>query len=80
MLDTYRIERRIQEIHKRLKKLNDKFKPLRESEFVKDDSLNAEAERHLQTAIQACIDIANHIVASLGFKRSLKKQAKSFTN
>jgi len=78
VLDTYRIERRIQEIHKRLKKLNDKFKPLRESEFVKDDSLNAEAERHLQTAIQACIDIANHIVASLGFNKKFEKTGEVF--
>ncbi|KKQ93690.1 MAG: hypothetical protein UT19_C0008G0015 [Candidatus Woesebacteria bacterium GW2011_GWB1_39_10b] len=78
MLDTYRVKRRIKEIHKRLKVLNDKFKPLERSEFIPDDSLNAEAERHLQIAIQACIDIANHIIASLGLNRNFETVSEVF--
>ena len=78
MLDTYRTRKRIQEIHKRIKKLEEKFKPLGEREFVEDDSLNAEAERHLQVAIQACIDIANHIVASLGLNKKFETVGEVF--
>lgn len=78
MLDTYRIRRRIQEIHRRLKVLNEKFKPLNEKEFISDDSINAEAERHLQIAIQACIDISNHIVASLGLNRKFETTGEVF--
>ncbi|MFC1496824.1 DUF86 domain-containing protein, partial [Candidatus Margulisiibacteriota bacterium] len=34
-------------------------------EFLKDGKLQDLAERRLETAIQCCIDIANHIISSL---------------
>ena len=78
MLDTYRIERRIQEIHRRVKLLNEKFKPLSEDELTKDEILNSSAERNLQIAIQACIDIANHMVASLGLNKKFETTGEVF--
>lgn len=69
MLDTYRIKIRIAEIRKRLNILHRDFKGIPEDQMVKDEALNAAAERHLQIAIQACIDIANHIIAALGLEK-----------
>ena len=78
MLDTYRIRTRIAEIRKKLTILDKNFKGLSERKFLEDERLNAEAERHLQIAIQACIDIANHIVAALGLERPAKETTEAF--
>lgn len=78
MLDSHRIGSRIKEIRKRLTILDKEFKGISEEEFIKNDRANAEAERHLQVAIQACIDMANHIVASLGIDRPFKDTAEVF--
>jgi len=68
MLDTFRIRTRTKEIRRRLTLLDKRFEAIKKEDFLKDEGLNAEAERHLQVAIQACIDIANHIVSSLGLE------------
>ena len=39
-----------------------------EDRFLKDPLLTASAERYLQVAIQAMLDICNHIVADLGLE------------
>ena len=39
-----------------------------ENSFLKDPFLAGSAERYLQVAIQAVLDICNHIVADLGFE------------
>ena len=39
-----------------------------EESFLKDPFLSASAERYLQVAIQAVLDICNHIVADLGLE------------
>ncbi len=80
MLDTHRIRTRIKEIRKRLMTLDKNFKDIPEEKFIKDEALNAAAERSLQVAIQACIDIANHIVASLGIDRPIKDTAEVFSS
>lgn len=80
MLDTLRVRTRIKEVRKRLTILDKNFKNIPEKEFVKDERVNAAAERHLQVAIQACIDIANHIVASLGIERPMKDTAEVFSS
>ncbi|HEX6977353.1 MAG TPA: DUF86 domain-containing protein [Patescibacteria group bacterium] len=69
MLDIYRIKDRIAEIRKRLNILSKKFKGISKDELLGDESLNAEAERHLEVAIQACLDIASHLVSSLGLDK-----------
>ena len=39
-----------------------------EESFLKDPFLSASAERYMQVAIQAVLDICNHIVADLGLE------------
>lgn len=78
MLDTYRIRTRIQEIRKRILELERHYKEVSKEKFVKDERLTAAAERNLQVAIQACLDIANHIVAALGLERPVEETAEVF--
>jgi uncharacterized protein YutE (UPF0331/DUF86 family) len=56
-----------------------RFKPLRERQLIGDEDANAAAERHLQIAIQACLDIANHIVSSFGLERPAQETSEVFT-
>lgn len=78
MLDIYRIRTRIQEIRKRVLELENNYKGITKEKFVKDGMLTAAAERNLQVATQACIDIANHIVATLGLERPVEETAEVF--
>lgn len=78
MLDTRRVRRRVREIRKRLLYLEKDLKPVPKGEFIKDEALNAVAERNLQVAIQACIDIANHIVSALGLELPKEDTAEVF--
>lgn len=78
MLDIYRVRTRIEEINRRLRILNRDFKPLEEEKLTTDETINAAAERHLQIAIQASLDIANHLVASLGLKRPAESAGEVF--
>src|SRR3990170_6672779 len=78
VLDTYRIRARIEEINRRLRMLNRDFKPLSEKELTGNETLNAAAERHLQIAVQACLDISNHLIASLGLQRPSEKVSEVF--
>lgn len=80
MLDTHRIRTRIKEMRRRLIILGKNYKDIPEEKFVKDENLNAAAERSLQVAIQACIDIANHLVSALGLERPSKETAEVFTS
>jgi len=78
VLDSYRIRTRLKEINKRVRILNEKFKPLSEEKLTKDEILNTSAERNLQIAVQACIDIANHIVAAFALDRAFRETAEVF--
>ncbi|OGD92419.1 hypothetical protein A2697_00945 [Candidatus Curtissbacteria bacterium RIFCSPHIGHO2_01_FULL_41_44] len=80
MLDTYRIRARIKEIRKRITTLDKNFKGIPQEQFLQDETANAAAERNLQIAIQACLDIANHIVAALGLERPIKETAEAFVS
>ncbi len=68
MLDTFRIRSRVKEIRRRLVLLDKYSKPLLKRVLIEDEMQNASAERNLEVAIQACIDIANHLVSSLGLE------------
>ena len=78
MLDTYRVKTRIEEIRRRLQILEKDFKSLPEEKLVTDENLYAAAERHLEVAIQACLDIANHLISSLGLERPQKEASEVF--
>lgn len=61
-------------IEQRLMKLEQTIRKLKHianhtwDEYSKNEGLKDRAERNLQLAAQACIDIANHIVADSGFR------------
>lgn len=78
MLDIYRVRDRISFIREKIRKLEKDFKGKPKETFLKDEKFNAAAERFLQTAIQACIDISNHIIASLGLKKPTEDTAETF--
>lgn len=54
------------------------FKKIPEHKLITDENLYASAERHLEVAIQASLDIANHIVAAFGLERPKKEAGEAF--
>ena len=68
MLDREAIRQRIEEIQRRRSFLEDYVGESLE-EFTQDVAHYELALRHIQIAIQACLDIAKHIVAAKSFKR-----------
>ncbi|MEO7804759.1 MAG: DUF86 domain-containing protein [Actinomycetota bacterium] len=62
MVDSESVHRRLREIDKRLVLLRELREAGRDA-FKQDVHRQAEAERHLQLAIQAALDICGHIVA-----------------
>lgn len=78
MLDIHKIKTRLEELRKRIVILRRDFSILSEEFLLKDENLYASAERHLEIAIQACLDIASHIVSSLGLERPKQKPAEVF--
>lgn len=66
MVDSHVVLTRIDKIRECVKKL-ETFGLLGEESFLKDASACDSAERNVQIAIQAVIDIGNHIVADMDF-------------
>lgn len=62
LVDAEVVGRRLREIGRRLAELRD-IRSHSESVFLTDTALQAQAERHLQLALQCAIDIALHILA-----------------
>lgn len=62
MVDPEVVRRRLRELDRRLGRLR-AIRQSGEDAFGSDEALQAQAERHLQLAIQAALDVANHIVA-----------------
>lgn len=68
MLDKEAIKQRIEEIQRRRSFLEDYIgEPL--EEFTQDVAHYELALRHIQIAIQACLDIGRHIIATKSFER-----------
>ena len=78
MLDTYRIGERLSLIRTRLLLLEKEYGGQPKERFFKDEMFNSAAERSLQVAIQATIDISNHIVSALGLKKPKEDTAETF--
>lgn len=78
MLDTYRISERLSLVRSKLLLLEKDYKGQPKEKFFKDEKFNSAAERILQVAIQACIDISNHLVSALGLKKPSKDTAETF--
>ena len=68
MVDANIISARIHRIRECVGFLGQIAKVTNEESFLKDPFLSASAERYLQIAIQAVLDICNHIVADLGLE------------
>lgn len=68
MVDIEAIKQRIEEIQRRRSLLDD-FVSMSYDEFSQDVNIYEAACRHLQVAVQACLDIAKQIIASNGFDR-----------
>lgn len=62
MVDPETVSRRLRELDRRLGLLRG-IRGLGRAAFLADEGLQAQAERHLQLAIQSVIDVALHIVA-----------------
>lgn len=62
MVDHEVVRRRLRQIDRRSSALS-QIAAVNSDEFVRDDNLQAQAERHLQVAIQAMIDVALHILS-----------------
>lgn len=62
MVDAEAVRRRLREVGRRLAALRE-VALHGEERFLSDAGLQAQAERHLQLAIQAAIDVALHLVA-----------------
>lgn len=63
MVDRYVVQARIAKIRQYVALLRKIRRLAEEQQFVKDPLIYGNAERYLQLAIQAILDISNHIVA-----------------
>jgi len=76
-IDIVRIQTRFKEIEARLRFLQEAANSKQE-EFLTDHRLSASAERDLEIAIQACLDIADHLIAKLGLELPKKDRKETF--
>lgn len=67
-IDRQRITSRIEEINERLKYLRGSAK-VDKVKFLTDHIIATFTERDLQVAIQACLDIANHLIAKFNLEK-----------
>lgn len=77
-IDRERIKKRIKEIHHRLQSLKHLEKENEEIKFLVDETISAASERHLQIAIQACLDIADHLIAKLSLETPKEDKKEVF--
>ncbi len=69
MIDKSLIERKIDIILENLKYLQD-VKEIQKDPFLASFEKIQATKHSLQESIEACIDIANHVIASMGFERA----------
>lgn len=78
MVEKERIQTKLAELRKRVNLLEKHFKMLTEEKLILDETLYAAAERHLEVAIQSCMDIGSHLIAQLGLDRPKKENKEIF--
>ncbi|HHZ16450.1 MAG TPA: DUF86 domain-containing protein [Peptococcaceae bacterium] len=76
MVDREKIERRLEKLEQAVRKLKE-IASYSWEKYYQDEGLKDRAERNLQLAAQACIDLANHLIADLGLRAPLT-YAESF--
>ncbi len=77
MVDKEKIEQRLVKLEQAMRKLKEIALQSWE-QYNNSEALRDRAERNLQVAAQACIDIANHIIADRGY-RTPQGYAESFS-
>lgn len=78
MLDHSRIRDRLAEVRKRLQSLKKSVETVDEEQFLTDSLIADATERRLQVAIQACLDIAGHIVSQAAVKKPKQENKELF--
>jgi uncharacterized protein YutE (UPF0331/DUF86 family) len=68
LVDRYVVQARIEKVREYVRLLGKIRRMADERRFVADPFVYGNAERYLQLAIQAVLDISNHIVADLNLK------------
>jgi uncharacterized protein YutE (UPF0331/DUF86 family) len=76
VVDKEKVEQRLMKLEQAVRKLRGIGMQSWE-EYSSNEALRDRAERNLQVAAQACIDIANHIIADSGY-RTPQGYAESF--
>ena len=77
-IDIERIQKRFREIEVRLKYLHESAATDKIT-FLTDHRLATSTERDLEIAIQACLDIADHLIAKLGLELPKKDRKETFS-
>lgn len=67
MVDKDKVEQRLMKLEQAVRKLREIAEQPWE-EYAANETLRDRGERNLQVAAQACIDIANHIIADHGYR------------
>jgi len=67
VIDREKVEQRLVKLEQSVRKLKEIASESWE-QYSTSEALRDRAERNLQVAAQACIDIANHIIADKGFR------------
>ena len=67
MVDKEKVEQRLTKLEQAIRKLKE-IAVNSWDEYLNNEALRDRAERNLQVAAQACIDIANHIIADRGYR------------
>jgi uncharacterized protein YutE (UPF0331/DUF86 family) len=66
VLDAEIVKTRLEKLDKFVRKLRN-FQKLSKEQFLADEDVQSLVERNFHLAIECCLDIGNHIIASLGF-------------
>lgn len=77
MIDIKRIKSLLADLRRRVRELEINFKPLPEEKLITDETIYAASERHLQIAIQAVLDISNHLITSMNLEIPRKENKEA---
>lgn len=77
-IDIERIQKRFKEIEERLKFLKESAR-IDKTKFLTDHRIATSTERDLEIVIQACLDIADHLIAKLGLELPKKDRKETFS-
>lgn len=67
MVDRETLDRRLEKLEACVRELR-RMAGTERATFLRDVALQAQAERWLQLAVEACIDIAHHLIANRGWR------------